>query len=40
MEWEIFLLSNSLGFFVMLLIVLIHFIGSDKAEESKIEYIA
>lgn len=40
MEWEIYLLSNSLGVLVIAMILLIHFIGSDKENEKNIEYIA
>ncbi len=39
MEWEIYLLSTSIGVIVLGLIVLVHFIGTDKKNEGNIEYL-
>lgn len=39
MEWEIYLLSNVLGLFVLGLITVIHFIGTDRKREREIEYL-
>ena len=39
MEWEIYLLCNTLGMVVLGLIFLVHLIGNDKRQENTISYI-